>query len=226
MNKIFIVMLLGLFLLTACGPSEGSIQTAIAQTQNALPSNSPTFEPSITPIPTNESSSELTPISGTGEKYAWNYLSSQNSGGLSIMIARVLIADRTAISQEFDGSIIEYPVVGMILFQINNYSDTYSYSILPEYGTIQVGDELINLKDFYLQNYGFGDTSPSLLPGTSSTRGVWFGIKQTSVKDINEMVLDFDGAVPLNNPSMVEPPVHFILNLSDKKFEPLPEELK
>ncbi len=44
-----------LFFLTACGPSQGQIQTAIAQTQAALPTATlpPTLAPSNTPKPTN-----------------------------------------------------------------------------------------------------------------------------------------------------------------------------
>lgn len=52
MKKIFVLLIVLLFLLTSCAPSEIDIQTAIAKTQAALPTLTFTPYPTDTPVPT------------------------------------------------------------------------------------------------------------------------------------------------------------------------------
>ena len=66
MKKIFLFTL-SLFLLSACGTSEGDIQTAIAETKTAAPTDTPTITPTAipsetpTPIPTSTPQPTNTP---------------------------------------------------------------------------------------------------------------------------------------------------------------------
>ena len=86
MDKIkFLIMVLTLCLLAACAPSDTAIQTAIAQTQTAIPSTAtpyptytpyptatipPTFTPTQTPVPGVASFLKINDFSCKDEDYA------------------------------------------------------------------------------------------------------------------------------------------------------------
>lgn len=186
-----------LALLVACGPSENQIVTAIAQTQAAASTDTPiptdthvatntpistetqapAISPSITPTkprtPTTEPTSTSAPTANE-DIFALNYLASQESGGLIVEIARVLISDRAyfenknnwdfnAFDEDFQGK----PVVGEILYKITNTSQSI-LKIYPYRGQVIIGSEQIELADYNFSGAVLGDDlNGEIFPGVT-----------------------------------------------------------
>ena len=67
-------------------------------------------------------------MAANGQVYAWNYLASQDSGGLTVQIARVLIGEKSAVGIDFSNGgtytlFDDKPVVAEIDFIISNKTD-------------------------------------------------------------------------------------------------------
>ena len=121
--KIFHFCLFVTLLVVSCSqaPSDSAIQTAIAQTQSLqsttgvvqeiipsttyTPKPTQTRAPTETPKPTNTPKTRitLTPTNDVdlSRVKAKNYITSQESGGIVIDVARILIADKTAFPEDF-----------------------------------------------------------------------------------------------------------------------------
>ncbi|MDH5508085.1 MAG: hypothetical protein OEZ02_12760 [Anaerolineae bacterium] len=161
-----------------------------------------------------------------GDKIAINFGAQQESGGLLVEIARVLIADKTALEQDFDliGIFEDKPVVGEIIFKITNNTEGI-LTIYPEQGVVIIGTEQINLGDFYFATK-FGDAiSGDIYPGVTVIGGLWFGIKRSSVSAIHSLTIAFDAPINIEYETIGEN-FQFEVDLSKQTYEELPDELR
>lgn len=173
----------------------------------------PTEEPTPTPLPEGEG------------VIALNNVASVESGGVTVEIARVLIANKEAIEQDFsvDSSFDNVDIVAMLVFKVKNNSEQ-TVSIYPDQGNVQVNSELIDLIDFFLAGFG-DDISGDLPPGVELIGGQWFGINRSTLDEINEMTLRFGGPSNPENFSKLGEDFEIVLDMSNKVFEPIPQEL-
>lgn len=248
MKKLTLVFvcLATLIACTPSAPSEGSIQTAIAQTQLAQPTGTPipqpldkpTLRPTSTPKPTDTPRATDTPIpltatatnTGSEKIFSINYPAVQESGGIHVEIGRVLFAKKDELeSLGFDyfetGAYTEVDVIGEIIFKITNTTDKV-VSLYPYQATIVVGSEQIDLWGWSLiQRIGPEDVSGEIFPGVTLVGGSWFGVRRSDVPNITNMILSFDGPVDENFNSL-GPDFYFELDLSNHEWVDMPDELK
>jgi len=162
-------------------------------------------------------------------EFGWNYLASQDSGGVIVQIARVLFGNRAAMPPDFRFDEIELfqdrPVVGEIVFIVEN-STPSTVQIYPNEADVLVGAEQINLLEFAFPETQFGDEFSGDIPsGARVIGGIWFGLKRTPLEQINSMTIAFES--PGNETSYsLGPDYNFVLDLSIKKHDPIPDELR
>jgi hypothetical protein len=230
MKKLFPALVL-LCLLAACAPSAESIQTAIAQTQTVwTPFPTQTPYPTYTPFPTIRvvPTRKINPTAtaSAGDHFAWNYLATQESGGIMLEIARLVIADKQTIGQDFDkyGKYEDYTIVGEIVFRVTNQSDK-TISVYPDQGTVIVGSEQISLIDFMMLGTFGDDLGGEIYAGITKIDGIWFGIKRTPIDEIKSITIIIDAPNDDNFNTLGEK-FNIVIDLSVRKNEPLPDELK
>ena len=154
---------------------------------------------------------------------ALNYVAEAESGGITVEIGRVLVANKDAISQDFsrDSSFDNVEVVGEIVWIVTNNSEE-TLNIYPDQGSVQINSELVDLFDYFLASFG-DDVSGEIPPGVTLIGGQWFGINRNEVSDVTEMIIRFGG--PSNDSfSRVGEDFEIVVDLSERIFEPLPEE--
>lgn len=220
----------------ACGgttPSQPTMDLAAIQTaavETALASVS-TQSPAINPaLPTETIPLTNTPASTlSGSHFAWNYIGSQESGGLRVEIARFVLADKAAVNQDFTAGGLttifdDRPVVGEIVFKITN-STQQIISVYPDQGKVIGGGEQIDLMEFALVGE-FGDNfSGEIHPGVTVIGGIWFGFKRTPVDQITSVTIAFDAPHDQNFNSLGTD-FNIVLDLTSRQDQPLPDELK
>lgn len=229
--KRILIFVLFFALLSACAPSPESIQTAIAQTLVAwtpIPTQTP--YPTYTPFPTAtiipSQTAKLTTTASASDHFAWNYIASQESGGIKIVIARLLIAEKTTIDEDFDIYHIfdDVSIVGEIVFKITNQSEKV-VSIYPDQGTVIIGSEQIELSD-YMMLGTFGDAlGGEIYSGITKIGGIWFGIKRTAIDEIKSISIIINAPYDAGFNTLGKE-FNFVIDLSERKNEPLPEDLK
>jgi hypothetical protein len=222
-SKLLLGLAVGL-LLFACSPQTakqspvdvGAIQTAAVETALANPPETNTPVPTIT----------FTSAPGSQNVFAWNYIAEQESGGIKLQIARVLIGEKSALQQNFSENLFgDVPVVGMLIFIVTNTTSDKTISVYPDQGVVIVGSEQIELRE-YMMLGNFGEhIGGDIFPGVKKIGGLWFGIKRTPLSDVLKM------KIVINRPtdesiSPLGPDFIFELDLSNRQFEPLPDELK
>lgn len=238
MKKLIYIVLLA-FILSSCGTSTtqtnptvdtGSIQTAAVNTMMAginqtLTASAPTDTP-IPPIPPT-----ATIVPAEGNIFSWNYLAEQDSGGLKIQVGRVVIAEKTALlldGIDFSGVAIfdDKPVVVEIVFIITNTTSN-EISVYTNQGTVVVGNEQVNLLDYAFSGAEFGENfSGNIFPGVRVIGGIWFGLKRTQLSDIQSLTIAISGPADAKTLTRLGPEYRIFVDLSQRKNEPLPEELK
>lgn len=238
MNKTLIALSVLIVVVIACGQTTpvipttdaSAIQTSIAATTSSL---NLTLQAAVEALPTAPAEQEPAPTQeppsvppASGNQYAWNYLGSQDSGGVVIDVARVLIADKSALPDEdfsLFSSFEDKPVVGMIVFKINN-TTTQTLSVYPDQGTVIVGGEQIDLTEFFLATFG-DNLGGEIFPGVTKIGGIWFGIKRTTLDEIQAITINFPG--PHDDSFASKGPDYtFNFDLSNRNFETVPDELK
>lgn len=234
MNKLLLIIIAISSLLASCqspAPSTdqvdvSAIQTAAIQTAQASivsiePSQTATTEP--TAIPSE------TPVPASGNVFSWNYIASQQSGGMTVEIARFLIGNKSEIPVDFTngGSVTAFddrPVIGEIIFKITNTTDKV-INIYPDQGKVIAGGEQIDLFDFAIIGAFGDDFSGEIYPGVTVIGGIWFGFKRTAVDQIMSATIAFTG--PRDNDfNSLGPDFNITLDLTTREFSPIPEELK
>lgn len=167
------------------------------------------------------------PLSDSTDPIALNYVAEVENGGLTIQIARVLVGTVETIKIE-GGSAFDFldefeaDVVGEFIFIVTNNSDK-TVEIYPQWGTVQVNSEQIELSD---DGSGFGDEiNGEIFPGVTKIGGFWFGIKRSEVPEIVEMTLRFNSPRDADDFRELGDDFEIVIDLSTRIFEPLPDEL-
>lgn len=224
MKKILIAMI-GMGMILACGttaPTQPAAEAPAADTSTPFPSAT-TAPTSTAPVPTDTSQPTTAP--NLGQHYAWNYIATQESGGVTVEIVRFVLADKATIDQDFDllTPFDDRPVVAEIIFKITNTTDKI-ISIYPDQGKVIAGAEQVELLDFFLASFG-DEFSGDIYPGVTVIGGMWLGFKRTSVDDITTVTIAFLAPFDENFNSL-GPDFNIVLDLSTRQDQPLPDELK
>jgi len=243
--KTIYALLAVLILVTACAPAAkpdaGAVQTAVAQTMAAQQPTATPIPPTATTKPTQAIPPTATPVPPTatpvvdlaGKEYSWNHLASQESGKVKIDIARIVIGDKAWIESvtgnDFTngGAVDIYndkPVVAEIIFKVTNNSDK-PINVYTDQGKLVVGSEQIDLLDYAMYGEFGDDFSGEIFPGVTAIGGMWIGIKRSALEDIKKMQIFIDGPSD-NNLNTLGPDYKFDIDLSERKNEPLPDDLK
>lgn len=232
-KTVLFVIAIMVVLATACAQSQAIVQTAIAQTQSAWTATPTIAASTETPTVIRTPTIYLThtPLGRvvptvSNNVYAWNYLAEQASGGVNIQVARLLIGDRSAIADEIPAvpALKDCPVVAQIIFIITNDSKK-AVNIYPGQGTVVAGSEQVSLPDFAIGGE-FGDKIDGIIyPGVKATGGIWFCFKSTALGDIQKMTIAIGGPFDLS-PNRLGPDYLMTIDLSQRKNEPVPGELK
>lgn len=230
------LLFLSLFFISCASPQSSQpalsnqevLNTAVAsvvltQTAEAPPVPTATTEPP-TPLPTS--------TQHTDKEYAWNYLATQDSGGIVITIGRVVLAEKDYLSDDFKSwfqtmnIFSDRMVVGEIIFIVENTTQAIA-TAHPYFGKVLVENEQIDLMDFWSSGSSIaGDRyGGELLPGARLIGGLWFGLKRTDLQGINGMTI-YISAPHDQNYNTLGQNYNFILDLSEKQFAPFPEELR
>lgn len=234
MNRIVQLALICVFL-SGCSASPvvntaatvdiSAIQTSTVQTVVASAATAAPIKPTETPIPPTATTEPV-----KGKEYSWNYLGEQESGGLKIQIARVDIADKTMLLSVINFSkhaiFDDKPVVVEIIFKITNTTEK-EITVYPNQGTAIVSSEQVKLLDYAISGNEFGeDVSGKIYPGVTVIGGLWFGLKRTRLDDIKNMVIAIDGPFDESSMTRLGPDFRIAIDLSQRKNEPIPAELK
>lgn len=233
MKHTTIITLIVLILAACSSPAPaaptidvGAIQTSAVQTSQASqPTQPPATDTSLPPTVTLPAPTQSTT---SADHFAWNYIATQESGGVKIEILRFVLANKETIDQDFTmGGFTKVfddrPVVAEFIFRITNSNDK-KISIYPDQGTVIAGSEQIPLLDFFLAEFG-DKIGGDIFPGVTVIGGIWFGFKRTPVNEINSIILTFTGPVDENFNSL-GPDFTFNLDLTNRQDQPLPDELK
>ena len=206
---------------------EDQVQTAAAGIALTQAAAAPVEQPTQILIPTNTAIPAIPTTAPIGEHYAWNNVGSQDSGGVVIEIARFVLADKSAIP-DMDFSLVssfdDKPIVAEIIFKVTNTTQQ-TLSVYPDQGTVVVGGEQIDLTE-YMMLATFGDSvGGEIFPGVTKIGGIWFGIKRSTLPEIQNVIITFGGPSD-SNFSSIGSDYSFTIDLTNRQDQPLPEELK
>lgn len=248
--KKFVAYILATLILTACsaptpdaGQVQSLLQTALAGTSEAIamsvtatdtvvPTNTPaptsTPGPTNTPRPTNTSipTATTTPTPDRSHTKAKNYLASLDEIGVTIEIARILIAEKTSVDQDFSSSELfsDKPVVVEIVFKVTNTTNEVA-TVYVDQGTIAVNGEQIDLFDYALTGARFGDDlGGEILPGVTKIGGIWVGVKRSTFEEINQIIIKISRA--RTDSGLRGKDYNFTIEVGDWGFEEYPKELE
>ncbi len=196
-------------------------------TERVNPQSSPP-EPRPTDVPLSQP-----PISVQADDpvFAQNNLGYQESGGIIIEVAHVLIAEKDfgfqLMGDDFN-TITEFQdklAVGRIILKVTNQTDQV-LKVYPDQGYIIIKNEQIELFDYALAGAGFGeDIGGEIFPGVTQIGGLWFGIKRTPYDQVNQIVVAIDAPWD-DSYDVLGDDFYFTIDLSDHVYEELPDELK
>jgi hypothetical protein len=244
MKRLFVLGLL-LFLLVACGPSDAVVNEAVEGTISAytpiptytlLPTYTPvntytpyptyTSIPTDTPLPLPSATSTPETVSGI---FAKNYVASQESGGVTIEIARFLYGDKAAIEEATGNDFSQVdemqntPVVVEIVFKITN-NNTEMVKIYPDQGTVVINNEQVELTDWLFAGTSIGDDlGGDLYPGVILVGGLWFGVQRTSIEDLSHVIVAINAPTNSDYDHLGED-FYIEFDTLNWTFEPLPSD--
>jgi len=250
MKKIFNILIIIILFLSmnlsvnscAIAPEIITEETEVITTEEEIAEETTeetTEEP--TEEPTEETPSEETEEKTTKEEItdkeitgvlakAMNYAGKQEESGMEIEIIRILFGDKKYIEKKIgekfsDCSILfdEVNTVGEILLRVTNNSNKI-LNIRPDKGIIIIGNEQINPEDYYCEIYTMEDISGQLYPGIMRIGGFWFGVRRSTWDEVIKVKYIIDALYDEDYADVGED-FQFEINLSEKSFEPMPEEL-
>jgi hypothetical protein len=166
-----------------------------------------------------------------GDKIALNYVAEQDSEGVVVQIGRVLVGDKEYVqattSNSYDADIFaDKDVVAMLIFSITNNTDK-TVTINPFMGSVQINTEQIDLFDYSIRNFTFGDQlSGEIFPGVTKIGGIWFGIRRSQLEDIQDMTVRIEAPRDASDFSRLGPDYELRIDLSRRVFEELPADLR
>lgn len=191
----------------------------------------PPISPTNTPRPTNttaptETIAPTEAIDLTQIK-AKNYIGSQESGGVILEIARILIAQKEAIDEDFSRSELfdDKPIVVEVILKIINNTDK-TVTVYADQGKIAVNGEQIELFDYALEGARFGDDlGGEILPGVTVIGGIWIGVKRTPFDDINKIIIQISSPRDADYHEL-GPEFNITVDVVDWGYEEVPDELR
>lgn len=248
-------LLLALLLtLAGCGSSTstsptvdpGAVETAIAQTQAAAPTattqpsatTEPTDAPTSTPKPsatprptaTEEPSPTTAPAAAGEEEFALNFVGEQESGGVKIEIARVVVGTKASFRSagpvfETDEIFAGKDVIVQLVFRVTNTSDA-KRTVYVNQGDVVIGTEQINLLEYAAARATAGDDlGGDIFPGAVKIGVIWIGLERSTVPEVTKLIFGVngphDGALQRTGEDF-----YIEADLSNHEFQPLPDELK
>lgn len=239
--------------LSACGAPAQVAPAVIAPTTMATavavvpptPAPTDTSRPTATTAPTRTPASTQTPrptatpqpptptITPTVEatvddEFAANFVSTKESAGVRLEVARVVFARKPALPEigfEKVEKFKDYDVVGEIIFRVTNTTEK-TIVLTTDQAKIVVNNEQINLQDWAYTGAAFGTVSGEILPGVTTSGGWWFGIKRTKVPEISKLVIAVDGPRNKDTYAALGDDYVFQIDLATHEQQPMPDELK
>lgn len=164
-------------------------------------------------------------LGGSEDYYAWNYPQAIDVGGLVVQVGRVLLAPEGTFKEDFFKApyFQDKPVVGELIFVVQNKSGQ-TWSVYPGQALVAIGGEQVDLFEAGLNGRIGESVDGEILAGITKIGGFWFGLHRTPLDQIKSMSIIISGPFDVNNNQGAE--YHFNLDLSDRKSEPMPDELK
>jgi len=183
-----------------------------------------TAQVNITPIP------EATLMSSSIGFWSKNYAGSNDSGGVIIEIARVVIGTKESLPIDFDWHNFDdlapgwenTDVIGEIFFKITNNTNSTAI-IYPNFGSVQIGSEQIELMDYSALA---DDIQGEIYSGVTKIGVIWFGIQRSTPEAINQIIYRCDAPVDTDNYAPLGQNIEIIMDFPEHVFEEMPEELK
>lgn len=190
-----------------------------------------TEEVEVTRVVTAEPTSKPTAAVPANEKFAANYVATQEQGGVIIELSRVLcISTRRAlqefgISEEVAARQLGADAVTACEFILTVENTANSVRIIyADQGDVVIGNEQIDLA---ARSVGIKDreaVSGKLQPGVVRIGGLWFGVKRSEVDEIDQMTYIVDPPLDADY-SRRGGEFRFEFSTEGWGFEPLPEDL-
>lgn len=196
----------------------------------------PTFTPTETPLPSPTPSPTATVIQPTPtpafSSFALGDVAAQDRGSVVVEVAWIMVGDRQLLEQQIPADVMldpemfaDKPVLAWLVFNISNYSGE-GFHLHPRRGTVIVNQETIDLSAYTSYTSADENFDGAYLPGEQVVGGgVWFGIEQSDVSEINEIIIRMHG------PHFYEEDVYaeeyyIVLDVSNHVTEEMPEYLK
>lgn len=200
-------------------------------TSTIVPTNTPIPTPFSTntplPDPTQESPTSAPQPSQTpapDKLWSINYAGWEESGNVTIEIARLVVGYKENIPFDWGQSWEEVDVVGEIIFKVTN-NNGVTVDVYPDQGTVQIGSEQIELVDYLLNTFG-ENVGGEIYPGVTKVGGIWFGIKRSTPGEINEIIYRADDPNNSETWESLGPDYQIVIDTSQKRWEEMPEELE
>jgi hypothetical protein len=190
-----------------------------AATETAPKSVSPTHTPATTKPQTGESERAV----------GKNYIAVQETGGITIEIARAEFADKEWIEDEKNVSFVagcseafgNVDTVAAFILKITNASGEAVW-LHPEEGTVTVGNEHIPVSHYSCSISNMEVIGGRLWPRTTRTGGFWFGVRQTEWNKITKVQYHVDPPLDAElNQLGEEFTIEF--DMTNAEFEPVPD---
>jgi hypothetical protein len=250
MKNLILISIFIIILISGCasGASEQEIQTAIAATNQAIPTSTSTITPDVKPtntlpptstpraVPTNiPSATPIIPsptptIPGPEAIFARNRIGTLESGGVIIEISRVLFADKNVIKEmgvnldeleDYQG----IDTVGEIIYTVINTTDKV-VRVRPNRAILVINDEQIDLTNWWFGASFGDDIGDEIFPGVTTIGGGWFGVKRSTVPEINRLIVSIDAPFDSESYADLGEDYYFDLDISEHNWEEMPEDLK
>lgn len=185
-----------------------------------------TREPTATSAPTSTPEPTVEPTPDTNAVFALNNLAVKEIGGIRLEIARVVVGRKDALADLGFGDVEKFndvETVVEILFRLTNLSDS-KRNVHPNQGTVVIGNEQIDLTEWMFAAQ-IGDIGGEVFPGVTQVGGLWFGVKRSSVTDINKMIVSV-GAPSNDSFQSQGEDFYFEIDLSNHEYQEMPNDLK
>jgi len=226
MRNSVILFLAFTFILSSCTPASnvGEIQTSAVQTAFAsLPTITPPASSTPKPTSTHFPTKTAPPPTAAPKAYAWNLILSQDSGGVIVTIDRIILMEKgkTSSFDTIDSFKKSKVLIGIIL-TVENKTNT-KVMIYPNQGTVVVGSEQVNLRDFMFFNEmpNSEAISGTIFPGVKATGGFWLGLGRTPIEEVKSMTFNIMEPADGETYIALGPEFNFEIDLSERRNDPL-----
>lgn len=243
MRKIFFVLAISILIVSCSTPTpEVIVVTATdeppTETLEVRPTNTPF--PTPTPPPPTATSAPTEASTISDDIYALNYLGSYEVEGVSVEVIRVLFGSAEAVSDYKDVSLDQWSeyaydtfawtnmtVIGEVVIRYTNNRDEPVELAFGSCGEnlLLVSGQQISFNDVGMDAVQNLCHDP-LYPQSSVIQGVWFPMKNISADDINEATLILECPNPVDGYGCIGSDWNIKIDLSDHRYDELPDELK